>query len=76
MFIVILIIMASVACRSTDAQTILAPSGTCGKVSLISDNTIDLSSYLGCTTSGETSDEDIVVEVATNNLAVWVISFT
>ena len=76
MLVVILVIVTSATSRSTNAQTILAPCRTSGQISFVGEDTVDLSGHLRCVAGGETSNDDIIVDIVTHNLAVLVVAFT
>ena len=76
MLIVILVIMATIASRSADAQTVLAPCVTGGEFPFVSYYTVDLGGHLSSGLSRETTDKEIIVNVATYNLTVSIVTQT
>ena len=75
MLIIIFIVMASVTCRSANAQAVLAPCIIGGEFFLVGDGTVDLGGHLGCTAGRETTDENVIVNVVSYNLSVRVVAF-
>lgn len=76
MLIVILAVVARTVFFSRNAFSYLKPRSRGGKVTLIGDGTVALGGHTGCATGGETADDDIVVNVATDNLAIGVVTQT